>query len=286
MTIDPRSKPVPASWREPISSWSRWMTAAGRRTETIRTRTDHLRRLARALDGCPWEATTEALIEWSAAQRWAPETRRSVHNSLRSFYDWAARSGHVTTSPAEDLPVIAPPPPSPRPCPAPVLLEARAEADPRVMLMLRLGSELGLRRGEIAQVHEQDLQPDLLGWTLVAHGKGGKVRVVPVQEDLAQAIRLACKAGGGWAFPGRVDGHLSAQYVGKLLSRALADGWTGHTLRHRFGTVTFAETGNLVAVSRLMGHASVATTQRYVATEAATLRKVAATATMGLRVAA
>lgn len=283
---DPRAKTVLASWRAPITAWAQWMTAAGRRAETIRTRTDHLRRLSRALPGSPWEVTTAQLVEWSAAQSWAHETRRSVHNSLRSFYDWATRAGHVASSPAEELPVIAPPPPSPRPCPAPVLEEARADADPRLLLMIRLASELGLRRAEIAQVHERDLVPDLLGWTLVTHGKGGKERVVPLAEDLAQAIRLACRAGGGWAFPGRVDGHLSAQYVGKLLSRALASGWTGHTLRHRFGSVTYAATGDLMSVSRLMGHSSVATTQRYVATDAATLRRVAATASTRLAYAA
>ena len=43
------------------------------------------------------------------------------------------------------------------------------------------------------------------------------------------------------------------------------DGWTAHSLRHRYATTTYAVTRDLLLVSKLLGHASVETTQRYIA---------------------
>ncbi|OBK04066.1 recombinase XerD [Mycolicibacterium fortuitum] len=40
-----------------------------------------------------------------------------------------------------------------------------------------------------------------------------------------------------------------------------------HTLRHRFATRAYRATRNLRAVQMLLGHASVATTQRYLAVD-------------------
>lgn len=66
--------------------------------------------------------------------------------------------------------------------------------------------------------------------------------------------------------------------VGELAAEALPAPWTLHTLRHRFASRAYDATGDLVTVSRLLGHASVATTQRYVATGRARLREVAGAA--------
>lgn len=57
---------------------------------------------------------------------------------------------------------------------------------------------------------------------------------------------------------------LSAQ-VDQFLDRAGIDG-TFHKLRARFATVALASTGNLLAVSRALGHSSPAVTAVYAAT--------------------
>lgn len=49
-----------------------------------------------------------------------------------------------------------------------------------------------------------------------------------------------------------------------LLSRALPEGWTGHTLRHRMASVSYAATRDLLAVGAVLGHSRPETTQRYV----------------------
>ena len=102
---------------------------------------------------------------------------------------------------------------------------------------------------------------DLIGWTLVVHGKGGKVRLVPLEDDMAY---LLLELPEGYMLPGDVDGHLSVAYVGRLASRALPGRWTLHKLRHRFATKGFAETRDLYGIQQLLGHASSDTTTSYI----------------------
>lgn len=240
------------------------LVAQGSAASTIATRTDHVRRAARALGGSPWTVSEADLGAWVGGQDWARETRRGVYASVRGFYRWAQAVGEIDRSPAEGLPVVRPAAPAPRPVTEDALAEAIGHADPRARLILRLAAEAGLRRAEIAQVHRRDLGADLLGPTLEVHGKGGRDRSVPLSAGLAGQVRDACRTGHGWAFPGREGGHLSARWVGTIAARLLPEPWTLHTLRHRFATRAFGGSRDLLAVQHLLGHASPATTQRYV----------------------
>lgn len=270
---DPREKPIPTPWQDPIDQWLAHLAATGSTRQSIKTRRDHGRRIARALGGSPASATGAQLIAWAAGQRWARETRRSVYNSARSFFGHLHRAGLIDGDPSAELPRVKATEPLPRPTPEVIYRTALADVtERRVRVALRLAAEAGLRRTEVSLVHADDLQPDLLGWTLIAHGKGGKDRRVPLEDDLAREV--AVQADGGWLLPGRIDGHLSGAYVGKLVARALPGVWTMHTLRHRFGTLA-ADGGDLIAVQRLLGHASVATTQRYVLRPDDALRRAA-----------
>lgn len=273
---DPRELPVPVEWRVPVAAWLMALAAAGRSPQTLATRGDQLRRLARAMGGGPWSVTGEQLLEWAAGQVWAREHRRSVYAGVRSFYQWAEGSGFVTGSPAAALPTVRAGEACPRPAPDDVYRQALGEADRRTWLILRLAAEAGLRRVEVARVHRDDLQRDLGGWSLMAHGKGGKLRLVPLTDSLADAVRLACR--DGWAFPGADGGHLSPRWVGKLATDVLPGDWTLHSLRHRFATRAYGGTRDLVAVQQLLGHVSVATTQRYVRLPEDALRAAAVAA--------
>jgi site-specific recombinase XerD len=57
---------------------------------------------------------------------------------------------------------------------------------------------------------------------------------------------------------------VSADCVGRLLSRALGPGVSGHQLRHRFASSAYGGTLDLRAVQTVLGHRSMQTTQRYV----------------------
>lgn len=270
--MDIRAKGVPAGWQEPITGWVDSLATAGRSQTTIYTRRDHVQRMARGLASPPSEVTRADLTRWLAAQTWARETRRSAQQSIKQFWAWAETVGVIEHSPAHDLPHVRAAQPMPRPAPPIVVETGLMNADERTRLILLCAVEVGMRRAEIAQINITDLEPDLAGWSIVAHGKGGKDRRIPLSDTLARELTRACRAAGGFAFPGAIDGHLSAQYVGKLAARALPGIWTLHTLRHRCGTDVYRASGDIMAVRDLLGHTSVATTQRYIATDQERLR--------------
>lgn len=259
---NPLLLPVPATWETAIRSWELALRAHGHRPATIETRIRHIRRLARDLYPTPPEAVTaDDLLAWSGSQTWAPETRHGYHCSARLFFRHISRNG--SPSPGEVLVGIRRHVPPPRPTPEDVLLTALDKAPPRTRLILRLAAELGLRRGEIAGLHQRDLREDDDGWWLTVTGKGGRTRVLPVTAGLAEAIRAA---GATFVFPGLIDGHLSTQWVATLARRVLLPGWTLHTLRHRFATTAYRRGGrDIISVQTALGHASIQTTRRYTA---------------------
>lgn len=236
------------------------MVVAGRPNTTIKLRLYQLTRFA-ADHPDPWAQTQESIIAWLAAQSWSNESRRSYRSALRGFYGWAHAAGYIEDDPSTLLPPIKPSQHRARPTPERVLSEGLAKADPRVRLMILLAARQGLRRGEIAAIHSRDVAADLCGWSLRVRGKGDKERVIPLHDDLARMLRALPE---GWAFPGQVDGHLSPRWVGTLVKSALADGWTTHTLRHRFATVAYHGSRDLLAVQELLGHTKPETTRQYV----------------------
>jgi integrase/recombinase XerC len=258
-------------WFDAIAAFLTALRAAGRPDTTIGLRDYQLRRLAAAVAPCgPWEVTGAQLVDWVGGQEWARETRRSYRSAMRGFYRWAHGAGLVLVDPALALPSVDTRPPQPRPAPEDTYRLALAVADDRVRLMLRLAAELGMRRGEVARVHSDDLERDLAGWTLRVHGKGDRLRRLPIGDGLRVSIG---KRGAGYLFPGNDAGHLSPAYVGKLVSRAMPGAWAMHSLRHRFATLAYSLDKDLFTVQELLGHASPVTTRLYVQVPVDSMRR-------------
>lgn len=264
-------------WVAEINDWCTWLRAAGRSPETIRTRRQHMRTLAPSFLEGPGSVQQDSLLAWAGSRRWAAETRHAYYVSFRQFFRWRT-TVYDCASPAEALPMIHRIEPPARPIPENVLLEGLARAPERTQLILLLAAEAGLRSGEIAQIHEDDLTMDLMGYSLMVHGKGNRPRVVPLSPGLhgRMCARLAVDA--PWLFPGKINGHISARWVGKLGASVLPEPWTLHTLRHRFATRAYDGDKDIYAVKQLLGHANISTTQRYIASDTSALRHAASAA--------
>lgn len=264
--------PQGSLWRPLFDDFTACLLAKGTRPRTIETRLNYLQRLART--GVePGEVTEEVLLDFSACHDWMPETRHSAFSSFRQFFAWAYRTGRLETDPAAGLPAIKRFVPPPRPISELDFEAALDQADERTRLILLLAGKMGLRRSEICLVHARDIQQDLLGYSLVVHGKGGKTRVVPIPDSLVFPLRRAGEI-GGWVFPSLTarEGHLTSGTVAKLAKRVLPVGVCLHQLRHRFATIVYLRTKDLRAVQLLLGHDKVSTTQRYVAMDDQRLR--------------
>lgn len=263
---------LPQEWENAIAGWVEWLTAGGSSKETVRVRRGVVRFTARHLQGTPSAVTTGQLVDLCASHQWSNDHRRGVRTALIGFYDWLGGD-----NPARGLPQVPESKPRPRPVTDTIWKELLDSAPPRERLMARLAGEAGLRRAEVAQVHRDDLVEDNTGWSLIVKGKGGKQRTVPITDCLADAIngyRPGEYNPRGFLFPGQIDGHISANRVGVALSRLMPEGWSMHKLRHRYASKGFAGTGNLRAVQEALGHASVATTQRYTAVASRDVRAV------------
>lgn len=265
------SAPVP--WRKSINGWTDTLRAAGLSAQTIKSRRYKMVHLATLLmPSGPEDVTTEQIVQAFARQQWKPETRKAYRNTISSFFRWLHKSGRRSDDPSLDVPMVKKPHAHPRPCPDRYIAAAMKMATTSERLMIRLGAECGLRRGEIARVHSDDVVADSAGRSLIVRGKGDKQRIVPLPDDLAGIIMDA----RGYLFPGRFGGHVEESYIGDHISRLLPDGYAAHTLRHRFATTAYAATHDLFVVAELLGHESVETTEHYVAMPDGRLREAMA----------
>lgn len=268
---------IPEAWRETLDRYFAYLNAMGYAQATIASRRSHLNRLAVFCDSGPATITTGDLIAALARCR-SRAYKKSARNAFSSFFKWySGIERGRTDNPVALLPAIRKIQPNPTPCPDDAIRSALRKGTAEERLMILLAAECGLRRGEIAQVSSRDVVDDSSGRkSLIIHGKGDKQRIVPLPDDLAEAILAA----NGYVFRGRFGGHVEVSYVGKHISRLLPEGYTAHKLRHRFATKAYAESHDMLGVCKALGHASTETTMAYTALPDERLRGLVDATTM------
>lgn len=156
-----------------------------------------------------------------------------------------------------------------------------SEADARTALalarrdqaMLELLYATGVRVAELCAVNDTDI--DLDSRTVRVTGKGDKERVVPFGLPAARAVRawlgergaLATARSGRALFIGRRGGRIDQRTVRTVVHQAAGAAGVPdlgpHALRHCAATHVLAGGADLRSVQELLGHSSLATTQRY-----------------------
>jgi len=207
--------------------------------------------------------------------------RRSA--SARTFTAWAHRTGRLPTDPG--LRLLAPRPDTVVPATlavdeaAAVLDVARTRADDgdpahlRDWAALELLYASGVRVSELVGVDVDDL--DLDQRLVRVLGKGGKERMVPFGVPAARALREWLAARPRLVVPtsphalflgargGRWDVRQVRAVVHELTALAGVRDLAPHGLRHTAATHLLDGGSDLRSVQEVLGHASLATTQRY-----------------------
>ncbi len=205
-------------------------------------------------------------------------------SALRTFFAFLCREGVLERDPAAGIrtpKVERRLPRHLRPGEIENLLEAPEGDAPlarRDRAMLELLYATGLRVGELVSLNWPDL--DLGDRLLRVVGKGGKERMAPFGRPAAEALRLWLDSWPGVRGEGRSEdegepiflnhrgGRLSARSVRRRLDHhvqkaAVAAGVHPHTLRHSFATHLLEGGADLRTIQELLGHSSLATTQKY-----------------------
>ena len=154
------------------------------------------------------------------------------------------------------------------------LVSAAKLLDPRVLLVVLLGGDAGLRRGEIIALEWSDI--DLVHGRLtiarseysgeVTSTKGHQTRTVPLSDDLRAALE-AHSIGGPRVLYDRRRKTPTASTIRTWLAKAQqAAGFEvrgPHCLRHTFCSHLAMRGAPARAIQKLAGHQSVVTTERY-----------------------
>lgn len=154
------------------------------------------------------------------------------------------------------------------------LLEAPEGTDERSLrdkAILELLFSTGLRVSELAALNRETI--DFKRGEFSIRGKGGKIRVVFLSGEAAEAVRAYLDKRGDiedalFVSTAKNPSRLSTRQIQRLIQRyaikaGIVKRVTPHTLRHLFATDLLINGADLRSVQALLGHSSITTTQVY-----------------------
>ena len=236
---------------------------------TITAARNELIRLAKALGEPLLSADHDSLTAWnqSMMRTHKPESRYVKISRIHSFYTWARDEGLISTVPTARLARPKVEQGVPRPTPVEEIVKALTSITGEIRLWIMLAAYAGLRCCEIAPLTREQIVDTAEIPHLRITGKGNKVRIVPLCDDLIAEIRAYPLPSRGWVFKRRdgQQGHPSADSVSQYGNQALHSAGvreTMHQLRHRFGTDVYAAS-DLLTTASVLGHSNVQTSRGY-----------------------
>ncbi len=213
----------------------------------------------------------QAFADALAQQELAPSSRVRTLAAIKSLLAFGQRTGYLPLNVGAALKL----PPKKDKLAERILSETQVhrllalEPSKRNQALLRLLYAGGLRVSELAALRWRDLQPRDDAGQVTIFGKGGKTRVVLLPASVWQELDgLGRGPAEAPVFRSRRGGHLDPSAVERIVQKAATRaGIVGkvspHWLRHAHATHALERQCPIHLVQATLGHASVATTGRY-----------------------
>lgn len=223
--------------------------------------------------------TAEHLGRYTRSRRLSDSTIAGKVAAVSSFYKYAARQSRDRVIPNPTLGTRRPKVTAEsatlglEKVEVDAMLAVAAQRGRREYALVMLLATSGLRASEVCKLDTGDLVRSGGGWKLSVVRKGHtSAKLVPVTDVAARALRRYIRGRRGPMFQ-RTDGERMtrqalAYTVGAIAREAfpgqeLADRVTPHVFRHTATTLALKKGVAIQDVQALMGHTSIATTQRY-----------------------
>lgn len=255
----------------PIRDWQEFLRAEGKSEETVRKYGYPVARFlgettARSLG----EVREEHVVTFLARLGKQAPARELYTRALKSFFDYCQRRGLIETNPAAGLRPKKPNKPEPdayTPQEIMALMEVARRRNPRWAWAIQAAYALGLRRSELCGITAEDI--DWQGRRVYLRvTKGNKPRWVEMSDLASGALKELTRHNLPKDYP--VVGF-SPQWFTMIVGWAAASAGLpprrrkAHMLRASAATHMLGNGAPISVVSKLLGHADVAVTSRYLA---------------------
>ncbi len=239
--------------------------------------------------------TRNEVMDFSRQLRIEGRSARSVARavvSVRTFFRFLHREGQIPADPTLDVEA----PKASRSLPhflgfedVERLLQAPDPNTPlgaRDAAMLEILYATGTRVSELISLETEGV--DLSVGYIIALGKGGKERVIPIGSCAIKGIRhyqeaarpiLMKETESPYLFVNSRAGRLSRQGFWKIIKKygtiaGISAHLSPHVIRHSFATHLLEHGADLRSVQQMLGHADISTTQIYTHVNRERLRRI------------
>lgn len=219
-------------------------------------------------------------------------SKRSINrkiSTLKSFYNFLLRISEIKTSPMEGISMLKfyaekQIPFSEEEMKHLLLILEEAQVELLDKLIIEVLYQTGMRRVELCNLPLENV--NFLRNEIVVIGKGNKERIVPISPDLSKVLKIyylehrkPTAEAEKYFFVSSKGKKITEKFVYLMVTSylsqvSLKEKKSPHILRHSFATHVLNGGAEISKVKKIMGHASLASTQVYTNANIEQLKKV------------
>ena len=219
-------------------------------------------------------------------------SKRSINrkiSTLKSFYNFLLRISEIKTSPLEGISMLKfyaekQIPFSEEEMKHLLLILEEAQVELLDKLIIEVLYQTGMRRAELCNLPLENV--NFSRNEIVVIGKGNKERIVPISPDLSKMLKIyylehrkPTAEAEKYFFVSSKGKKITEKFVYLMVTSylsqvSLKEKKSPHILRHSFATHVLNGGAEISKVKKIMGHASLASTQVYTNANIEQLKKV------------